>query len=115
MLKKIVWSFVLGVAVIGLAGTSKSPIQPVSGQATAPASRQQTAQKLNSVEQGCSVAVFGSNGCKELQQLQEKIEAIRPCAEMSKRGMDTAAKRCFDEAREFERDIRDRIWFQREQ
>jgi hypothetical protein len=63
----------------------------------------------------CSVAVFGIKGCKELEQLQVDIESTRPCVEMSKRGMQAEADRCFNKTRELDRDARDRIRFQRGQ
>jgi hypothetical protein len=50
--------------------------------------------------QPCSVAVLGIQGCKNLERLNVDIESTRPCMEMSKRGMQAEANRCFKETRE---------------
>jgi hypothetical protein len=103
MFKKcmIAWAVILGLGALALSRHDSTPtVKPV---AATPAKSIQ--QKLNPAEdqpaQGCSVAVFGSKGCKEWQRLHENIEAIRPCAEMRNRGMDVQADRCFKETQEF--------------
>jgi hypothetical protein len=65
-------------------------------------------QPMPAQSANCPVEVFGFKGCKDLERLQEDIESIRPCAEMSKRGMQAEADRCHKETRKFQRDIRDR-------